>query len=154
MSQISSTYCMIFASYSDDEILGTEKLKVMLYLLKYIWSSNFEEKLGEFLGLLRHMPDSEMQYLVTITMYVLSATKIPSLRFVEIVEKNVSRKGGDIAMTTAEQLICQGKKEGKRDGKLEVARKMLAKGMAISEIVEITGLSVDEIQTGKISEDT
>ena len=100
-----------FASYSDEEIIGTEKLKVMLYLLKYIWSSDIENRLG---NLLRNLPDSEMAYLVSITVYILHATKVPLQKFAEIVEQNISKKGGEIVMTTAEQLICQGKKNWHR----------------------------------------
>ncbi|WP_280209850.1 Rpn family recombination-promoting nuclease/putative transposase, partial [Brevibacillus sp. AY1] len=39
--------------------------------------------------------------------------------------------------------MIQGAKE---EGKAEVARKMLAKGMDVSLIVELTGLSVEEIE--------
>ena len=39
----------------------------------------------------------------------------------------------------------EGKIEGKVEGKLEVAKKMLKKNIDINEIMEITGLSKDEI---------
>ena len=62
------------------------------------------------------------------------------------------------AMTTAEKLICEGEErgiqKGIKKGEIRIAQKMLAKGMAIDEVVEITGLSLEEIQAIKISEDT
>ena len=44
-----------------------------------------------------------------------------------------------------EQGILEGRKEGKVEGILEVARNMKAKNMPINQIVELTSLSVDEI---------
>ena len=46
-----------------------------------------------------------------------------------------------------------GIKEGEKHGKIKVAQKMLAKGIAINEIVEITGLSIEEVKAETTSED-
>ncbi|MHC1747695.1 MAG: hypothetical protein AB9856_04795 [Cellulosilyticaceae bacterium] len=49
-----------------------------------------------------------------------------------------------------EQAVEMGKRGGKIEGEkekaLEVARKMLAKGMELQEILEITGLSKQDIE--------
>jgi len=37
--------------------------------------------------------------------------------------------------------------KGRKEGREEVARSMLARGMALSDIAEIAGLSMDRIQT-------
>ena len=42
--------------------------------------------------------------------------------------------------------IKEGKKEGKKEGIIEIAKKLLAKKMAIKEIVEITDLTEEEIK--------
>ncbi|MEY3411456.1 MAG: hypothetical protein RIQ70_142, partial [Bacteroidota bacterium] len=39
----------------------------------------------------------------------------------------------------------EGKLEGKMEEKLDVARKMKAKGLSINDIVDLTGLSINEI---------
>jgi predicted transposase/invertase (TIGR01784 family) len=39
----------------------------------------------------------------------------------------------------------KGKREGKREGRVQVARKMLAKGFAVALIAEVTGLSAEKI---------
>jgi len=38
-----------------------------------------------------------------------------------------------------------GKEEGKRQREIEIAQKMKAKGKSIDEIIELTGLTVDDI---------
>jgi predicted transposase/invertase (TIGR01784 family) len=38
-----------------------------------------------------------------------------------------------------------GKEEGKRQQAIEIAQKMKAKGKSIDEIIELTGLTVDDI---------
>lgn len=57
---------------------------------------------------------------------------------------------GDKFMTMAEELKMIGRKEGIQEGKFaamqDVAKAMLAKGLDKSMIMEITGLSVDELQ--------
>jgi len=40
----------------------------------------------------------------------------------------------------------KGKIEGMKEGKIEVARKMLQKGMAIDDVVDITGFSLKEVE--------
>lgn len=40
----------------------------------------------------------------------------------------------------------KGREEGMNQRSLEIARNMLAKGMAASTVLEITGLSMEEIQ--------
>lgn len=54
----------------------------------------------------------------------------------------------DIEITRMDhaQFMYEAKRDGKKEGKLEDAKKMLEKGMDIETIVEITGLSKEEIQ--------
>ncbi|MFP4009304.1 MAG: hypothetical protein ACLFV6_15065 [Spirulinaceae cyanobacterium] len=40
---------------------------------------------------------------------------------------------------------ARGKAEGKVEGKLEVARNLLKLGMAIAQIAEVTGLTVEQV---------
>ena len=91
--------------------------------MKYIWSADIVARLEKILSLLQGLPQSEMEFLVTITIYVLHTTEIPISKLVEIVEKNVSQRGGEMIMTTAEKLIEEGIRKGEeigiRKGKLE-----------------------------------
>jgi len=60
--------------------------------------------------------------------------------------KTISKKGGKIAMTAAEVLRKEGLEQGLTKGKLEDATKMIAKGFSIKDIIEITGLSEEQIK--------
>ena len=102
--------------YEDQDIQGIAKLKVALYLMKYIWSADIVARLEKILSLLQGLPQSEMEFLVTITIYVLYTTEIPISKLVEIVEKNVSQRGGEMIMTTAEKLIEEGIRKGEEIG--------------------------------------
>lgn len=53
---------------------------------------------------------------------------------------------GDKFMTMAEELKMIGRKEGKHSAMQDVAKAMLARGFEHRVIIEITGLSVDELQ--------
>ena len=46
---------------------------------------------------------------------------------------------------TIDTTFDEGKIEGKMEGKMEVAKKMKAKGLSVNDIVDLTGLSVNEI---------
>ena len=60
--------------------------------------------------------------------------------------RNVSPDTGEQIMTIAKQLRTEGKAEGLAEGKAEVARGMLKKGYPVSDIAELTGLSIKEIE--------
>ncbi|WP_082270953.1 Rpn family recombination-promoting nuclease/putative transposase, partial [Leptospira interrogans] len=52
----------------------------------------------------------------------------------------------ELAMTTAEKLIQEGKLEGKIEGKIEDARKMFAKGIDLNTVLEITDLTEKDLR--------
>lgn len=52
----------------------------------------------------------------------------------------------EITRMDQEQLMYEAKRDGKKEGKLEVAKKMLEKGIDIQTIEEITGLKKEEIE--------
>ncbi|MGQ2802208.1 hypothetical protein ACT54M_17685, partial [Leptospira santarosai] len=47
----------------------------------------------------------------------------------------------ELIVTTAQRLISEGIQQGIEKGKLEDARKMLAKGIDLKTVLEITGLT-------------
>ena len=119
---------------SDAEIYGSAQLKAMLFLLKYR-DSELLAQLGKILSLMKNLPDSELGYLQSITIYVLSTTNIEVNQFAQIASQNLSSKGGNIIMTTAERLIAQGIKEGEIKG--EIKGKIEGKIEAIESVLEI-----------------
>jgi predicted transposase/invertase (TIGR01784 family) len=70
----------------------------------------------------------------------------------ELVEEVIM--GKQKTMTLYERALEEGREEGelkgKLEGKLETARKMLVKGFSASEILEITGLSEDQLRENGI----
>ncbi|MEG1133532.1 MAG: hypothetical protein RSD87_04120, partial [Cellulosilyticaceae bacterium] len=64
-------------------------------------------------------------------------------------EEEVRRMTANITKTLQEekeQAEKKGKLEGEREKSLEVAKKMLSKGMSIADIIEITGLIEKDIE--------
>ncbi|WP_338092847.1 hypothetical protein [Leptospira weilii] len=53
-------------------------------------------------------------------------------------------------MTTAERLISEGMRQGIEKGKLEDAGKMLKKGIDLNTILEITGLTEQDLRDSDI----
>jgi len=42
--------------------------------------------------------------------------------------------------------VAEGKAEGRKEGLFEVAKKMLSKGLSVSDVVDFTGLTETEIE--------
>jgi predicted transposase/invertase (TIGR01784 family) len=53
----------------------------------------------------------------------------------------------DVLLTYSEEAELKGIEKGKAEGKFEVARKMLARGMALPDVAEIAELPIDKIQS-------
>ncbi len=156
------------SKYSDDEIVGTEELKVMLNLMKYIYSENLQDKLREIFKILSHISDTNLDYISTITIYLMSTTEIEIKELAKIMTETISEKGGEIAMTTAQKIkkegineginlgrmegIKEGIKEGLKEGLKTTAKNLLNLGMTYNVIATATGLSIAEIENLK-SED-
>ena len=45
-----------------------------------------------------------------------------------------------------EEGLAEGREEGREEAKLEVAKRMLAAGMAVEQISELSGLALDEVK--------
>lgn len=52
----------------------------------------------------------------------------------------------EIPKTYGQRMIEEGREEGRREEKLETARRALAKGMSPSEVSDLTGLPLEEVQ--------
>ena len=67
------------------------------------------------------------------------------MMFCDVVEEEATRNYNN-AVKTAE---TRGREEGKQKAKIESTRKMLTKGLDIADIVEFTGLSLEEVENLK-----
>jgi predicted transposase/invertase (TIGR01784 family) len=77
--------------------------------------------------------------------------------FFDLVNEKISPHIGDKVMTFAERMIQQGmqqgllqaeqmRHEGRQEGKLDVAKQLLAEGIELQVIARATGLSIENIQ--------
>ena len=103
-------------SYSDEKIVGTTYLKIVLLLFKYVRNPRLHQKLAEILKLL---PEDDMNFLYTVIVYLLNATKLSKKELVCLVTENLSRKGGEFVISTAEKLYNEGRAEGLVEGRAE-----------------------------------
>jgi predicted transposase YdaD len=78
--------------------------------------------------LLFNMPDENTGLLVT-----------------ELEEREYTMEGGEAIMTVAQELRRQGREEGRDKERIEVARRMLDKGIPLDLIVETTGLTKEQV---------
>ncbi|OQY08604.1 MAG: hypothetical protein B6I28_04670 [Fusobacteriia bacterium 4572_132] len=143
--------------YRDENILGTENLKIMMQLLKYIYSDELLKKLPNILKLLLKDGKIDVNTLKTITIYLLSTTEIKLEDFIKLIEENVSKKGGEFSMSTLQRMMNESMEEGiqqgmergiergRREERKALAKRMLRKGLDIEMILEMTGLSREDI---------
>ncbi len=144
---------------NDSKMKGPKQLKIMMQLMKYINNTDFLEKFKEIMKKMEKNIDiDDLNYMKTITIYILSTTEIDVKEFVKVVKENVSEKGGEIIMTTAEKLMNEGRERGIQQGiqqgieqgkykeKVDIAKLSLKKGLDVETIAIITGLSVDELK--------
>src|SRR5699024_1671659 len=86
------------------------------------------------------------KYFNTIILYILrSQENVP----VDAIQRELTEEGRKRLMTTAEELIRKGEIRGKAEGKmerdLEIIKNALQMNMDKKQIVQLTGLSLDEI---------
>lgn len=132
-----------FSEDSDIEIKGSTKLKAYLQIMKHIYSDNLEWLYSIIIQL---DEEKEINYFETVVTYVLNVKDSISL---ETLKERLTLEGRKKLMTIAEKLRQEGREEGREEGKKEVARKMLIKNIDELEIMELTGLTKDEIEVLK-----
>ena len=66
----------------------------------------------------------------------------------EILQEGIS-KGEQLGIKKGEQLgLKKGKVAGRIEGKIEIAQQLLNRGMTLEEVINLTGLSEQELQQG------
>ena len=110
---------------------------------------NHPDRLRNLLYVLQSLSEDELihlqQYLPSVEELEISGFKDAELRAYDKVWDSVS-----VERTLLDDRYQKGREEGREEGmnqrSLEIARNMLAKGMDASTVLEITGLSMEEIQ--------
>lgn len=151
------TFWLYDFSYDNDlAVLGNAKLRAYLQLMKHIFSKNWAQLIQVIVQiealLMRY---GYGKYFNTIILYILHSRKhVP----IDKIQRQLTDEGRKRFMTTAEELmregkikgkqegIIEGKAEGKVEGKIEVVKNALQLNMDIEQISQLTGLSVNEIK--------
>ncbi len=139
--------------YSDDEIINSIARNNRIFLTAMLLFKGVHNKDLTQINSAINLWDIDMiqqkkELFLFIFEYILYDDKITLEELKSKVEEKIP-DGGDIVQSTAQRLKEEGKLEGikvgEEKGKKETAIKMLAKGLDIDFIHEVTGLSIEEI---------
>ncbi|RME91687.1 MAG: Rpn family recombination-promoting nuclease/putative transposase [Candidatus Hydrogenedentota bacterium] len=144
-----------------DKLQVSIRTKAFLKILT-IWELDIK-KLEQYLQEIAPLffVDDGIEFLYTLFRYIYGTSNIQPEEAKKVVKRIAAGKE-EIAMTTAELLIKQGKAEGKAEGraqgriegriegekkaKLETARRMKAKGYSVEDILSLTGLAKNDLK--------
>ncbi|MDA3787595.1 MAG: Rpn family recombination-promoting nuclease/putative transposase [Desulfobacula sp.] len=122
------------SDYSDDDIKKrvfiAASLKISMLILKNIfYPEKLEQALNDFfaLGKIFFQEEKGLKFLETIVKYLYQATEIETGRIIKAIEP-VTKKGGEIAMNTAERLRQEGMQEGMQEGRQEGRQEGIRQG--------------------------
>ena len=147
--------------YTDDEIKGSSYLRIMLTILRDMFTKD-EEKIHktimESIEYIKELEDKQsgIECFETMMRYIFSArtdlTKETANEIMSKLETNYP-EGSEVIMTLAERFrnegmekgIAKGIEKGIEEGMAKVVRKSIIKGLTTEDIIEITGLKKEEI---------
>jgi recombination-promoting nuclease RpnB len=117
---------------------------VMELALKHIFARDMLIYAKEIVELLKHIEQVDgKSFAETVLIYILDRGELSNKdAFLDLVKTELTREVGEKIMTIAEQL----KAEGKLEGKLEIAKQLLAQNFDLTFISKITGLPQQRIE--------
>lgn len=133
------------------ELRTSLALRAFLVVLRDIWKFSSEERLQEFFREYRQLffEDSQLKFLEKLLVYIYRVKEIRPKKMYQLLENDL-RERAEMAWTHMGRLELEareeGLQEGRQEGRREAARQMLTKGYREEDIIEITGLSPEELQ--------
>jgi len=128
----------------DHEIMNHRSMAALTLLQKHIRQRDLNDLLDNLVILL-HTWSLPRQQLVSLINYFSQAGQVKNAEnFVRKLAQRIPQYK-ETLMTIAEQLEQKGRNEGVKQGKFEVARTMLQKGLDDKMIMEMTGLNDKEL---------
>lgn len=142
------------SGYTDDDIKGDIQLQIVIKILRSIFKADeeFFNVFKEAVKILDKLEKQEkgIEYFKTFIYYILNVRKEINLTEIYDLVKEVSVERSGEIMTIAEELLKEGMEKGMEKGKLEekreITKKLIAKGLDISTIIQITELSEEEVK--------
>ncbi len=148
--------------YTDEEIKGGAQLRILLTIFRDVFtkdSKGLQESIYRAAIYLRELEDKQtgIEYFETLMRYIFNAGKNLTKSDVnEIIEKieDAYPEGSEVVMTLAEMFkeegimkgMERGIEVGAKQGKLEVAKRLINMELPIEQIVDATGLPKKEIE--------
>ncbi|EAN4944153.1 Rpn family recombination-promoting nuclease/putative transposase [Salmonella enterica] len=133
---------------TDDEIMRHRSMAALTLIQKHIRQRDLTQLLDKLASLLiqNHMSG---QQVIALVNYMLQAGEAQDARTLLYEMAQRAPQYGDELMTLAEQLKQEGRIEGMQTGEREASRKiaraMLEKGIPMVDIIEMTGVSAEEL---------
>jgi predicted transposase/invertase (TIGR01784 family) len=127
----------------DEDIQGSPLLRMILTTFKYIHSPEIRNKLWDIFKLFLELSDKNniSEYLEVLVNYLVNSPgKLTEEELQEPVTRIIEEGGADM-QTIFEKWV----EKGKIEKTLEVAKKMLLKGLDPNTIMDITGINREEI---------
>jgi len=129
----------------DEQIMHHRSMAALTLVQKHIRQRDMARLLDQLAALLI-MEQMSRQQIVGLVNYMIRAGDAQSIEplLYELAQR--VPKHGETLMTMAEELLQRGIQKGKLTALLEIAQKMLQRGFDSQAIMEVTGLSKDELQ--------
>lgn len=144
----------------DENIKGILPLKIQMLLHKYIRSPKLIERfpqIAEKIDILQQQGGKD--YLELIIRYLATSVDIKQMTPIKQILKEKIRESDKYMETLADKWFQDGVEKGIKTGiekgiekgikteKIEIAQKMISKGMSTADICELTGLASEQIET-------
>ena len=133
----------------DDDVLKQHAWSgVMEFALKHIFARDILPWLKDIAKTLHHLDNAGgRDFIAIVLQYLLERGELSDREaFFKLIDTQISHEVGEKIMSLAEQLKAEGRAEGKNEGILEIARKMLKEGSELVFVAKVTGLSLDKIK--------
>lgn len=134
-----------FSKHGDEIVMGGAKLRAYLEMVRHIHSEDPDVLLYAFVKVYDMLQDDPSFVRTTILYFFGAQDKVS----VEEAKERLPVEGRKRLMSIAEQLRQEGKKEGRRENALEIARELLQLNMPEEEIIRVTKISREELETIK-----
>lgn len=129
----------------DEEIMQHRSMAALTLIQKHIRQRDMAQLLDKLTVLLM-LEQMSGQQVITLINYIAQAGEAQDVQTLLFGLAQRVPQHGETLMTFAEHMKLVGRAEGKRAAMLDMARAMLQRGFDSGAIMEITGLSKDELQ--------
>ena len=143
-------FTLIDLSKIDDEILKKKTWAgVMELTLKDIFKRDMLPYLTGIVTLLKQLERTDKVFVENVLIYILDRGEINKEELTYLIKNEFSKDIEDKIMTVAEQLKAEGMKEGIKEDRIIIAKRLLSAQADDAFISKITELSLEQIKTLK-----